>query len=155
MKYRKEVDPVCGVKIHLLACTEAELVVWGNRHGFEVELDGLENSLAMVFSKINEDDESMMWFRTDNDTECLSISVVAHEVFHLWHFMKAKMMGSRVLLLDVSNAEYDTYHFENLFRMVTEFAFCSFGDKISFPKTRRDKKKVRIQEKPVMVEEKV
>jgi hypothetical protein len=154
MKYKKVKDPVCDITIHLLACTEEELLAWSIKHMDSFDIEDTILTEAMVFSTINDNDEPLVWFRTKDTTECLSVTTVAHETFHLWHFMKSKMVGGRMLLLDVSNSEYDAYHFQNLFRMVTEFAFSAFEDQMSFPKHKRSGGKLQMGEKPVVMEDK-
>ena len=151
MKYKKVKDPLCDITIHLLACTEEEPLAWSEKHMDSFDIDDTLLAEAMVFATINDKDEPLVWFRTKDTTECLSITTVAHEAFHLWHFMKSKMVGGRMLLLDVSNSEYDAYHFQNLFRMVTEFAFCAFNDQMSFPKSKRTGNKLQRGEKPVVM----
>lgn len=141
MEYKRIFDPVCGIAIHLLVSTPDELGLWLNKHEHMTANAPLVlHASAAVLSTINDDNEPLVWFRAANDEYGIDLASVAHEVFHLWACMKSKMSMEDNIRVDVTNAEYDTYHYEHLFSAVAEFTFNAYNGNIRFPGKLKKKK---------------
>lgn len=136
MVYKKIKDPICNYTIHLMVSTEKELEEWTKRRNVTLELDveSIETANAITFPSINDNDEPMIWFRQPK--EALQLATVVHETFHLWTFMKSKLVGSRMIRLDVGNAEYDAYHFDKLCGAIVSFAFVACDEGMYLPWNR-------------------